>query len=478
VRKPAISAWAACTALLAGAIARGADPGHKDANAGLAKWAASVGGNAALASIHSIELNETTEDATGSGPLSERALILEPDRVRVDAAASEGRTLVLSFDGRSGWREVDDLGFGVMSAAESRWLVLSRDPAAFAKMEKEYTSCVALAPETRNGVVFDVYLMQSRSTAAERWYFDSSTGLLTTIEGGVPPAQFVSRYSDYRRVGAVLLPFEFQVTVGGRTIYSVHRKSISLNVPLTQAFFSPMLWETSEAARAQAILDRYKKACGGTEAAASRRSRVVRSTVYSPATGVTSSQQVTALYPRKILIDSETKGMGRDIMGYDGTTGWAYSEMQGYHVLKPSELPSLYLSLSRLGDPMIDAEAPLRRVIGARLVANRKTTALSLSTLREPVGVFYFDDENGHLLRVRAQRRGPSGLRTIGTVDFSDFRTVGGQDIPFEIIETTASLQVTTKIQSVEDNVAVDESIFKPRSEDEGALAPAPRAPQ
>jgi hypothetical protein len=413
-----------------------------------------------------MELDETTEDATGSAPAAERALVLEPDRVRVDATLPDGRTMVLSFDGRSGWREVDDLGFGVLGTSEDRWLLLSRDPAEFAKMQKDYVSCVPLPSETRDGVAFDVYLMQVHDTSVERWYFDSSTGRLASIEGGAGPAQFQSRYSDYRKVGALLLPFEFSLTIAGRTVYAVHRRSISLNVPLSQAFFAPMVWETGEAARAQAILDRYKKTCASPDAAAKRKSRVVRATVYSPATGVTSSQLITALYPRKILIDSDTKGIGRELYGFDGATGWANSEIQGYHLLKPAEVSALYSVLSRLGDPMIDAEAPLRRVVGTRLVASRKTTALSLSTLREPIGVFYFDDENGRLLRVRSMKRSPSGTRPVSTIDFADFRAVGGQDIPFEIIETTASIQVTTKIQSVEDDGAVDEGIFKPRPED------------
>jgi hypothetical protein len=451
---------------LGGAVARGADAEHKEANAGLARWISSMGGSAALTALRSMELEETTEDASGSPPTAERALIVEPDRVHVDATLADGRTMVLAFDGRTGWREVDDLGFGVLGPSENRWLLLSRDPAAFAKMAREYVSCVALPPETRDGADFDVYLMQVHDTTVERWYFDAASGVLASVDGGVGPAQVQSRYSDYRRVGGLLLPFEFRLTIAGRTVYAVHRKSISLNVPLTQAFFSPMVWDTAEAARAQAILDRYKKTCASPEAAAKRRSRVVRATVYSPATGVTSIQLITALYPREILIESDTKGIGCELYGFDGTTGWANSEIQGYHVLKAADVSSLYSVLSRLGDPLIDAEAPLRRVVGTRLVANRKTTALFLSTLREPIGVFYFDDENGHLLRVRSLKRSASGTRPVSTIDFSDFRTVSDQAIPFEIIETTASLRVTTTIQSVEDDGAVDEAIFKPRPED------------
>lgn len=458
--------WAACAALLAAAAARGADAAPREPNAALERWVASVGGRPALNKIHTLELEEANQDASGAAPMAEKALILEPDKVHIDASLPDGRTMELSFDGRTGWREVDDLGFGFLGPSESRWLLLSRDPVEFAKLGKEYTSCVPLPPETRDGAAFDVYLMQVQNSSAERWYFDSSTGLLASIEGGGKPTQFVSSYSDYRKTGDLRLPFEFKLTIGGKTVYSIHRKSISFNVPLTPAYFAAMAWDLKDASRAQAILDKYKKTCASPEAVSKLRSRVMHQTVYSPATGVTSAQVISVVYPRKILIDSDTKGVGRELSGYDGTTGWAYSEILGYHLLKPDEVSGLYTVLSRTGDPMLDAEVPLRRVVGTRLVANRKATALSLSTLREPIGVFYFDEENGHLLRVRALKRVPSGTRTTSTIDFSDFRTVGGQDIPFEIIDTTASLQITTKIQSVEDNVPIDEAIFKPRQEE------------
>ena len=444
----------------------GADNGLDNPNAALTKWLVSVGGRAALASIHSMEISDTVENSVGSAQTAERTLLLEPNMIRVEMAIPGGRTLVISTDGKVGWQEVSNLGFGLMAPSAITGLFLSRDPAFIARQIDNYSNCESLPTVSRDGARCDAFLVHLKTAENERWYFDSLTGFLVSAEGGTDANPVVVKFSDYRKIGPVFLPFEFQYIVGGKTAVAIHRSSITLNVTLSGSYFSAMKWDIDDAAKAQGILDKYIRACANPEANAKLRSRIIRETVDIPASGISSTSLIEFKYPNRILLDSETKGIGREVTGFDGTTGWANSEIQGYHVLKKPEIAALYRIIGILGDPKIEQEAQLRRVIGARIIGGRNATALSLSSLNESIGTFYFDDENGHLLQYSSTQKTSSGTKPVATLELSDFRRIDGEDIPFEAIETNTVLQVVTKIQSVENNATIDDEIFKPRIED------------
>ena len=460
-RLPALAVAALSAASVFGGEA--AAPSAK--NPALSKWYDSVGGESALASIRSLESEETVAQGPEGKPEESRTLVMGGIRIRVDTEYAGGRTLTMAYDGKVGWREVSDLGFGLLGPADTFWVFLAYHPMQLSVLHSRFDSSSPLPSETHEGVRSDVFQVTDTDGQNSRWFFDPATGHLTGIEGATPNGTLL-RFSDYRKVGPLTLPFEFQMFVAGKRIYALQRRSISLNVPLTSEFFSPMPWEVAEAERAQSILDRYLKTCASSAVLAKIHSRIVHSTIDSPSTGVTSDRSITVVYPNKILIDTETKGIGQTLAGYDGATGWALSELQGYHVLKASEIPELFSSLSSLGDPTIETEAPLRRIVGTRVVSGRKTTALALSSLREGLGTFYFDDENGRLLRIASHKRSLSGNKPVATIDLTDFRNIGGQDIPFEVTETRATMQVISRIRSVDNNPAIDGAVFKPRPGD------------
>ncbi len=465
MRGSSIRRWTCCLLWCAASGARGQNPSAQDVNPAYAKWCAGAGGEKALAGVHSMETRELVEEGGSEGKLESRTLLLGGDMVRIDLSVPGGRTLTMAFDGKQGWREAGELGFGLLHPNDVVWMLAAHHPAFFAPLRSVFVSSSPMPAETRDGARYDVFRVRDKVGSQSLWLFDPGTGLLSRIELA-PPDGPTLQFADYRRVGPLLLPFEYRTVFNGKTAYAVHRQSIALNVSLNREFFSAMSWDLTGAARVEGILDRYLKASADPARASKLHSRIVRITVENPATGTSSSRTITVVYPDKILIETDTKGIGQSLLGYDGKVGWASSELQGFHPLKAPEVPGLFSALSILGDPAIENEAPLRRVVGSRLIAGRKTTALALANLKESLGVFYFDDENGHLVRVASQARSPSGNKPVATLDFSDFRAVDGQDIPFEATETRATGQVISKLQSVENNPAVAEAVFRPRQED------------
>jgi len=456
---------AACASIAIGSRAHGADPVRIDTSSVIDRWVDSVGGYTALNSVRSLESNETREEASDSAPLASHTLVLGMN-LRVEVTLPNGRSLVYGTDGRNYWVDGGDLGFGVMDPSDFRTLHVAHNPTVPLAMRNSYAYAEDLPDEIHEGEQCRVFCMHPSSGPEELWYFNLDSGELTAIVLDQTHPVVTINFSDYRKAGPILVPFEFSLFVGEKRVYAVHRQSVNVNVALNNSYFTPFPWELNEAKAAKSVLDRYRAVCLPNPTGFPPRSRQLQLAIDTPSTGVSSERSITVVYPNKILVDTNTKGIGHDLQGFDGTTGWAYNELQGFHLLKPTEISPLFGSLGQLGDPNIESEAPLRRVIGTRLVNGQKATAIALSTLKAPLGVFYFDEESGHLVRATSIQRSKSDNSPRTTVDFTDFKSVNGRDIPFTATETNSTYQVISKIEAVVDNPEVPDSTFAPRRDD------------
>jgi hypothetical protein len=168
----------------------------------------------------------------------------------------------------------------------------------------------------------------------------------------------------------------------------------------------------------------------------------------------------------QILLAQNIPGIGQIYQGYDGRVGWASSELQGYRELKEPELLQLIYGSSLQVEAELQTVYPLRRLLGAREIDGHHTQAVALATAGAPAGTYYFDDDTGRLLRIE----GTFGMGAQGalgvTINFSDFRTVEGVTMPFVTTLINPALQVVTKTLSLDVNVPLDDSIFKPRKEE------------
>ena len=79
----------------------------------------------------------------------------------------------------------------------------------------------------------------------------------------------------------------------------------------------------------------------------------------------------------------------------------------------------------------------------------------------------YFDPETYMLVRTKATINSPEmgDMEQIG--DVSDFRTVDGVKIPFQVVNWNAAQSIKITLTKVEHNVAMDDSLF-------AAKVPAP----
>ena len=248
---------------------------------------------------------------------------------------------------------------------------------------------------------------------------------------------------------------------------TVHRRSkVALNPPVDEALFVLPTAQLQEAIAVGAVLSRHEKSIGGAEAVARIHTRVTHLVLDISTTGTRTSETISQKSPDRILIETSTPGMGREARGYDGTTGWRSSELEGYRPLKPAELAGL---IGEGGIHLVGRLAenyPFRRLAGERVINGRPAVAVALASQQGPAGTFYFDKENGRLLRVASPVAGDRANSTETMTDFSDFRKVDGLEIPFELVQTSPLARVTSTVKSVENNVPLDDAIFRPRRDE------------
>ncbi|HEY1793106.1 MAG TPA: hypothetical protein VGG34_09325 [Opitutaceae bacterium] len=457
---------AALACLAAPVLGQGSGPSTstaEDDNPAYRRWLESVGGEFALSTVRSLEIKDTVQSADAA-PETEQVAILEPDMLRIDLTMPDGRAWVRSCYRTTAWQEIDGLGFGMLGNGDVNFLLFTRDPAFLARRKPEETSSEEIPQSLRGGVLYDTYLVHSKDGADERWYFNPETGMLDLIEGASRRSQFALRFSNYRNIGVFTMPLDVQFYSRGRVVFSVHRLEVQRGARLSPPLFYATPWDLEDGKRAEAALHKYLQ--DSIFSGGGRRAMFIRESIATSASGETAERSITFEPPSRIFIDTDTKGIGHERAGFDGSVGWTDSELQGYHVLKDSEIQLLFSVMTIFGDPAIEENAPLRHVLGTRTVLGKPALAVKLSTLTEPIGTFYFDPDNGHIVRIASEKRVGTSVRPYKTIDYSDFRKVGGAKIPFQFVETTVLDQTTTKVEELKVDPPIDEAIFEPKRSD------------
>ena len=441
------------------------DPHPRDGEAVVQRWIESLGGNAAFSKIRALTVEQESSSWRSDSPQREHVVLAGQGKYRIETTRPDGLSQVEAFDGTRGWVQNEALGFGFLSSADLRASFFENNPLLPVLLTHHYSRVNVLGDITVDSVPCHQFIMSAPQADDELWAVEAATGRVRLMEVARVPEHVRIAFDDYRAVGPLTLPFVTSILIGNRQVL-VKRLSISLDGPNQPAYFAPSAWDRHAEEEVAQVLRRYLRSLGEPEAFARIHTRVVKAVVDTPATGIKAERVSTAVLPNKILVQTTTKGMGIDLQGYDGTVGWDLSDLQGYHTLKPSDVQALFATLNFQSDRALDSEAPLRRLIGERTVAGRKTTLIALSTLSSPIGLFYFDDENGRLLRYGSTKQHPLSSLPDSTVDYSDFRTVDGLETAFVTTLTTPTIQVITRIESIVNNQPVDETIFEPRPDE------------
>ena len=206
---------------------------------------------------------------------------------------------------------------------------------------------------------------------------------------------------------------------------------------------------------ADQILDKYLAAIGGADALHKIKTRVQKGTVD------TGGEQ----YPIEIYSEAPEKRLsishpsfGESITAFNGQAGWLTTP-RGVHPMNSSERQSARI------DAQIYFPAQVRelyqefKVLPGESVDGHATLLVTAKGATTPPLRMFFDQQSGLLLRLIRYTETPLGRNPL-QVDYTDYRDTNGVKIPHQWTLTRTNGSFTIRINSIQQNVAIDEKLF------------------
>ena len=217
---------------------------------------------------------------------------------------------------------------------------------------------------------------------------------------------------------------------------------------------------------ADEVFDRYIEALGGAESLAALTSFVARGTYLGFDTlGVAVPVEIYAKAPnQRSTVVHLGSGAGDNVRVFDGQNAWNSS----LGTLMP--IPVVALSGAELAGAKLEAALSFPGQIRQLLTDWRTgfaTTVIDDTLVHVVQGTqvddtpvkFFFDRETGLLLRMVRYAETRIGLNPI-QVDYADYRTVAGVEMPFSVIVTWTDGRSVFELSELEANAPVDAARF------------------
>ena len=428
----------------------------------LNSWIRAQGGREGFEGIHSFAVQEELETTGQPARTQVRFVETGSGHFRAETALPGAGLMVQAFDGRVGWKSHAGWGVGPLPDAEIGQLRSQADFLYPARIFRIYPRRTLLAGDTVAGRRCFAVSMSDGDRLNETWYLDKETSQLLRIDSLSPSGriQYQVGFADYRRAGDLTLPFVITLSAG-KAVTTIRRTSLLINPPVDESSFVLTMEQLREINGASAILARHAAISGSVhEASIHLNTRRIRASTESSANGLKTDLVILQKGPA-ILSRVTAPGLGETLQGFDGSEGWMQSDILGFHRLKPAEVESLRAQPNIVFFGNLGPSHPFRKLLGERVVLGRLTDAIALANMQGPDGIFYFDRETGRLVRV-SPPLASAAFRT--TLDFSDFRRVGEMEVPFVITVDNAAGRVVTRLQSIDNNPPLEDSLFEPKA--------------
>ena len=217
---------------------------------------------------------------------------------------------------------------------------------------------------------------------------------------------------------------------------------------------------------ADEVFDTYIEAIGGAERLAALTSFVARGTYLGFDTlGVAVPVEIYARAPNQRTTEVHLgSGTGDNVRVFDGRNAW--NSTQG--TLMP--IPVVSLSGAELEGAKLEAAlsfpGQIRQLLtdwrtgfATTVIDDRLVHVVQGTQADDSPVKFFFDRETGLLLRMVRYAETRIGLNPI-QVDYADYRTVAGVEMPFSLIVTWTDGRSVYEFSELEPNVPIDASRF------------------
>jgi photosynthetic reaction center cytochrome c subunit len=212
---------------------------------------------------------------------------------------------------------------------------------------------------------------------------------------------------------------------------------------------------------ADQILDKYLAAVGGTDALMKIKTRVLHGTI--DAMGMQAPIEVYCEAPDKRVSISHFNG-GSSVTAFNGQVGWL-TIPGGAHRMTNAERESARIDAEIYFPARVKGIYKEFHVSAGEEINGRATHLVAAAAAPGYPGIrMYFDQETGVLLRLIRYTETALG-KNPAQIDYADYRETDGVRIPYRWTLARPNGAFTIKVEQVQQNVPVDESLFQPPSE-------------
>jgi hypothetical protein len=221
---------------------------------------------------------------------------------------------------------------------------------------------------------------------------------------------------------------------------------------------------------ADAVIEKYIQALGGTAALQKVSSRVEKGSAEMMGRKLPIEVYIKAPDKRASVMQMEK---GESITAYNGAAGgWLGTPGRPIHDMTMSEAAAASLDADlHFATDLKTIFTELKPAPAAK-IGDRETNVLMGARATQPPVKLYFDQQSGLLIRMLRFSDTLLGLNPT-QIDYSDYRDVNGVKTPFRWTLARPSGAFTIQIDSVQQNVTIDDAKFT-RPPDP---PPSPKAP-
>jgi thiol-disulfide isomerase/thioredoxin len=282
------------------------------------------------------------------------------------------------------------------------------------------------------------------------------------------PSSIPAKVNPFRTAGGNLTPIQFAracerglpssglISAVGVTIKPVPLPGV------TPKISSPPTASMNDAEKPDinAIINKYVQAVGGRAAVAAVTSRVVKGRIDIAGVSFGGRLETYAKAPNMSLTVMSAEPIGVLKRGFDGRTAWAVSDQEGARMPSPRELAALAAENDLYRDLKLQELYPRMKLFGKDNLGTREVYILEATSRLGVPEKFYFDVQNGLLLRRDTMRPGAGGpVHT--EIYFSDWRDVDGIKLPFKTTERMGDRTYIFTLEDVRHNVQLDDEVFR-----------------
>jgi len=145
---------------------------------------------------------------------------------------------------------------------------------------------------------------------------------------------------------------------------------------------------------------------------------------------------------------------------FDGVAGWSLNPMQGDQEITGTQLENMRNNF--FPSPFLSKDSPDKlELLPRETVEGKQWIVMKITRPSGNIVTIYFDPATYLVARTVTAVDNPMGGTMQQSSESQDYRTVDGIKVPFTIINANELQTLTIKLSKVEQNVAIDDAMFK-----------------